>query len=122
MPYLGISAIRSMTRFLQKVEKELYPELERRKTAMPVIPEGSRRSTLNFNSIHGGQVERDRSVNAAPSPVVADSCRLMLDRRYLIEEDPVDVKREIVTCWRPASASTTTSSTGSATCCNSRRT
>jgi succinyl-diaminopimelate desuccinylase len=96
MPYLGISAIRSMTRFLEKVEKELYPKLESRQTAMPVIPEGSRRSTLNINSIHGGQVERDRSRNAAPSPVVADSCRLVLDRRYLIEEEPEQVRQEIV--------------------------
>jgi succinyl-diaminopimelate desuccinylase len=96
MPYLGISAIRSMTRFLEKVEKELYPKLESRQTAMPVIPEGSRRSTLNINSIHGGQIERDRSRNAAPSPVVADSCRLVLDRRYLIEEKPDEVRQEIV--------------------------
>ena len=96
MPYLGISAIRSMSRFLEKLEKELYPKLESRRTAMPVIPEGSRCSTLNINSIHGGQVERDKSRNAAPSPVVADSCRLVLDRRYLIEERPEAVRQEIV--------------------------
>ncbi len=96
MPYLGVNAIRGMGAFIHKVEQQLYPELDTRTTAMPVIPEGSRRSTLNFNSIHGGQMEPDKEYEGAPSPVVADSCRLILDRRYLIEEDPVDVKREIV--------------------------
>ena len=96
MPYLGISAIRSMTRFLEKIERQLYPALEGRETAMPVIPEGSRLSTLNINSILGGQAEPDRSVDGAPSPVVADSCRVVLDRRYLIEEAPEQVSREIL--------------------------
>jgi succinyl-diaminopimelate desuccinylase len=96
MPYLGVSAIRSMGRFIDKVERQLYPALDERLTEMPVIPEGSRRSTLNFNSLHGGQVERDRKRNTAPSPVVADSCRIVLDRRYLIEEPPEQVRQEIV--------------------------
>jgi len=95
MPYLGVSAIRSMTRFLEKIEARLYPALESRQTAMPVIPEGSRRSTLNINSIHGGQTEIARGSDAAPSPVVADSCRIVLDRRYLIEELPQEVEAEI---------------------------
>jgi len=93
MPYLGVNAIRGMGAFLSKLEQELYPRLDTRQTAMPVIPEGSRHSTLNFNSIHGGQTEER---DGAPSPVVADSCRLILDRRYLIEEDPRQVKDEIV--------------------------
>lgn len=96
MPYLGVNAIRGMGAFLHKIEQKLYPQLDTRQTAMPVIPEGSRRSTLNFNSIHGGQIEPDRDYDGAPSPVVADSCRLILDRRYLIEEDPQFVKDEIV--------------------------
>jgi succinyl-diaminopimelate desuccinylase len=54
MPFLGVSAIRNMSAFLGKVERELYPRLDARPTAMPVIPEAARRSTLNFNSIHGG--------------------------------------------------------------------
>jgi succinyl-diaminopimelate desuccinylase len=96
MPFLGVSAIRSMTRFLEKIESKLYPALERRETAMPVIPALSRRSTLNINSIHGGQAEIPRGSDAAPSPLVADSCRVMLDRRYLIEELPEQVEAEIV--------------------------
>jgi len=37
------------------------------------------------NSIHGGQAE----TAGYPAPCVADSCRVVLDRRLLIEEDYV---------------------------------
>lgn len=93
MPFLGVSAIRGMAKFLALVERELYPALDRRQTRMPVVPDGARSSTLNFNSIHGGLAE---GFDGPPAPLVADSCRLVLDRRYLIEESLDDVKREIV--------------------------
>jgi len=93
MPFLGDCAVRHMGAFLQKLESELYPALAGKRTQMPVVPEGARQSTLNINSIHGGLPE-DRS--GLPAPLVPDSCRLVLDRRYLIEEDPEEVKREIV--------------------------
>lgn len=93
MPFLGVSAIRGMAKFLALVERELYPTLDRRQTRMPVVPDGARSSTLNFNSIHGGLAE---GFDGPPAPLVADSCRLVLDRRYLIEESLDDVKREIV--------------------------
>jgi succinyl-diaminopimelate desuccinylase len=95
MPFLGVSAIRGMAAFLARVETELYPKLGRRRTAMPVIPEGARQSTLNFNSLHGGLPEQ-ADADGFPSALVADSCRLVLDRRYLIEEDEQTVKAEIV--------------------------
>ncbi len=93
MPFLGVSAIRGMARFLGLVERELYPALDRRRTRMPVVPDGARSSTLNFNSIHGGLAE---GFDGPPAPLVAESCRLILDRRYLIEEALDDVRREIV--------------------------
>lgn len=95
MPFLGDSAIRHMTAFLDLVERELYPTLAARSTEMPVVPPGARRSTLNINSIHGGQAEIAEGAGF-PSPCVADSCRVVLDRRYLIEEDPAEVRAEIV--------------------------
>jgi succinyl-diaminopimelate desuccinylase len=58
---------------------------------MPVVPKGARASTLNLNAIHGGQAE----ALGLPSPCVPDSCRLMIDRRFLIEEDPAEVRREV---------------------------
>jgi succinyl-diaminopimelate desuccinylase len=93
MPFLGDCAVRHMSAFLQKLESELYPALAEKRTQMPVVPEGARQSTLNINAIHGGLPE-DR--DGLPAPLVPDSCRLVLDRRYLIEEDPEEVKREIV--------------------------
>ncbi len=93
MPFLGVSAIRGMADFLGRVERELYPKLDARRTAMPCKPDGARASTLNYNSIHGGQPEPE---DGLPAPVVADSCRLVLDRRYLIEEPLANVKGEII--------------------------
>ena len=93
MPFLGDSAVRHMGAVLERMERDLYPALKRKTTAMPVVPEGAKESTLNINSLHGGQAERDDG--GLPSPVVADSCRMIIDRRFLIEEDIADVKSEV---------------------------
>ncbi|MEQ9813790.1 MAG: acetylornithine deacetylase/succinyl-diaminopimelate desuccinylase family protein [Azospirillaceae bacterium] len=93
MPFLGDSAIRHMTAFLEKLEHELYPKLEKKTTAMPVVPAGARQSTLNINSLHGGLGEGHAGF---PSAVVAHNCRTVLDRRYLIEESYDEVRGEIV--------------------------
>ena len=94
MPFLGDSAIRHMGALLHALEEDLYPALDARQTRMPVVPEGARRSTLNFNSVHGGQT--DDFFPGLPSPNVADSCRLVLDRRFLLEESIEAVKSEVV--------------------------
>jgi len=94
MPFLGVSAIRHMGEFLHRVEERVYPALATRRTRMPVVPDGARASTLNFNSLHGGQMETGD--DGLPSPNVADRCRLVLDRRFLIEEDLEEVKGEIL--------------------------
>ncbi len=92
MPFLGDSAIRHMGAVMESLERDLYPALKQKRTAMPVVPEGAKESTLNINSIHGGQVEPEGGM---PSPIVADSCRMVIDRRFLIEEDVADVKEEL---------------------------
>jgi len=93
MPFLGRSAIRDMAAVLDRVERELYPRLAARHTAMPVIPEGARASTLNWNSLHGGEAEL---TSGYPSALVADRCRAVLDRRFLVEEKLEDVRGEFV--------------------------
>jgi len=93
MPFLGDNAVRHMGAVLQAFEDELFPALDRKVTRMPVVPEGARRSTMNINSIHGGQTEDFRP--GLPSPNVPDSCRLTIDRRFLLEEDLATVKSEI---------------------------
>jgi len=93
MPFLGDSAIRHMNAVLERIEQELYPALARRLSDMPVVPDGARQSTMNINSLHGGQEEiRD----GLPTPCVADSCRMIIDRRFLIEESLDDVRAEVV--------------------------
>ncbi|MTI17003.1 acetylornithine deacetylase/succinyl-diaminopimelate desuccinylase family protein [Rhodobacteraceae bacterium RKSG542] len=93
MPFLGDCAVRHMGAFMEKLEKRLYPLLEQKQTEMPVTPKEARRSTLNINSIHGGQ---EPSGEGLPSPCVPDSCRLVLDRRFLIEESLDEVRGEVV--------------------------
>jgi succinyl-diaminopimelate desuccinylase len=95
MPFLGDSAIRHMGAVLEEMERSLYPLLEGKRTAMPVVPEGARSSTLNVNSIHGGEPEPEEGFTGFPSPCVADRCRIVIDRRFLIEEDLRTVKEEV---------------------------
>ncbi|PLP60588.1 succinyl-diaminopimelate desuccinylase [Mesorhizobium loti] len=93
MPFLGDNAVRHMGAVLAAFEADLFPALDRKHTTMPVVPEGARRSTMNINSIHGGQTEDFRP--GLPSPNVPDSCRLTIDRRFLLEEKLDEVKREV---------------------------
>jgi len=95
MPFLGDSAIRHMTAVLSEIETHLYPLLARKHTDMPVVPEGARQSTLNINSIHGGEPQQDIAYTGLPAACVADRCRIVLDRRFLIEEDIAEVKGEV---------------------------
>jgi succinyl-diaminopimelate desuccinylase len=103
MPFLGDSAINHMSAFIHLLETQLGPKLAQRHTREPVEPPGARVSTLNINSIHGGQVEQRYATDARgwptadlPAPTVAHSCRTVLDRRFIAEENLEDVKREIL--------------------------
>lgn len=92
MPFLGDCAVRHMGAVMDRLERELFPRLAAKHTDMPVVPEGARSSTLNINSIHGGQPE---GFDGLPSPCVPDSCRMVIDRRFLIEEKLDEVKAEV---------------------------
>jgi len=90
MPFLGQSAIDPMGAILEAMSTELQPALARRVTRMPVVPPGAARATLNVNGISGGQ-----PVDGIQTPCVADRCRAVFDRRFLIEEGFEAVKGEI---------------------------
>ncbi len=92
MPFLGDCAVRHMGAVLDRFETDLFPKLDQKKTAMPVVPEGARSSTMNINSIHGGQTD---DFDGLPSPNVPDSCKMTIDRRFLIEESLDEVKTEV---------------------------
>jgi succinyl-diaminopimelate desuccinylase len=90
MPYLGINAIEGMSHLLDLIRDELGPALFGRVTTMPVVPEQSRHATININGIDGGQ-----PVDDTPSPCVADRCRVVFDRRFLMEEGLERTRAEI---------------------------
>lgn len=95
MPFLGDCAVRHMGAVIDEMERTLYPLLAGKQTAMPVIPDGARNSTLNINSIHGGAREPEEGYTGLPAPCVPDRCRIVIDRRFLIEEQLDEVKAEV---------------------------
>jgi len=90
MPFLGVSAIDHMAALLEAVRVELQPALATRRTAMPVVPEGAGRATLNVNALVGGQ-----PADGIQTPCVADRCRAIFDRRFLVEEGLEGARAEV---------------------------
>ncbi|MGY9037368.1 MAG: acetylornithine deacetylase/succinyl-diaminopimelate desuccinylase family protein, partial [Rhodobacterales bacterium] len=95
MPFLGDCAVRHMGAVLSEFENKLFPAMAARHTDMPVVPEGARSSTMNINSIHGGQKENDADFDGLPAHCVPDSCRITIDRRFLLEEPLDQVRGEV---------------------------
>ncbi len=100
MPFQGDCAVRHMGAVIEALEHKVYPALEKKQTAMPVVPEQARQSTLNINSIHGGLPEPEAGYTGLPSALVPDRCRMVLDRRFIIEEDIDDVRQELQSLLR----------------------
>jgi len=90
MPFEGVNAIAQMSAVIEAMRRHVDPRLAARMTDMPVVPEGARYATLNINAIGGGQ-----PINGIQTPCVADRCRAVFDRRFLIEESFDDVREEI---------------------------
>jgi succinyl-diaminopimelate desuccinylase len=90
MPFLGVSAIDHMGALLEAIRAELQPVLATRRTAMPVVPEHAGRATLNVNAVVGGQ-----AADGIQTPCVADRCRAIFDRRFLIEEGLDGARAEV---------------------------
>jgi len=74
----GVNAISMASRFVQKVEQDLMPRLQARKSRSTLPP------TLNLGVIQGGQ---------QPSSV-ADHCVIKVDRRWVPEENLQQVFEE----------------------------
>jgi succinyl-diaminopimelate desuccinylase len=99
MPFLGVNAIEGMGRLLQSVREDLVPLLASRRTGVPVVPPGARHATININAIDGGQ-----AVGGIQTPCIADLCRAVFDRRFLIEEGFDAAKEEVEQLVQRASA------------------
>jgi succinyl-diaminopimelate desuccinylase len=91
MPFHGVNAVAHMGMLLERIHRDLQPRLAARTTAVPVIPPGARHATLNINGISGGQ-----PVDGIQTPCVADTCRTVFDRRFLLEEGFDATRAEIV--------------------------
>ena len=92
MPFHGVSAIAHMAILLERIQTDLQPRLASRTTKVPVIPVDARHATININGIDGGQ-----PVDGIQTPCVADRCRAVFDRRFLLEEGFDATREEIVT-------------------------
>ena len=90
MSHLGRSAIDDMGALLEAFRTRLAPDLATRLSALPVVPEPSRRPSLNVNAVTGGQAGE-----ATQSPCVADRCVATFDRRFIPEESFEEVRAEI---------------------------
>ena len=90
MSHHGRSAIDDMGALLEAFRTRLGPELAARRSALPVVPAGSRRPSLNVNAIEGGQAGAEPQ-----SPCVAERCVATFDRRFIPEESFDDVRAEI---------------------------
>ena len=91
MSHLGRSAIEDMGALLEAFRTRLAPELATLLSALPVVPEPSRRPSLNVNAVTGGQ----SGGGATQSPCVADRCTATFDRRFIPEESFDEVRAEI---------------------------
>ena len=90
MPFLGTSAIEHMARIVHAFYQDLVPKLQLRATDVPVVPDLARHPTLNINAIQGGQPP-----DGIQTPCVADRCRAVFDRRFLLEEGFENTREEI---------------------------
>ncbi|MCH7532359.1 MAG: acetylornithine deacetylase/succinyl-diaminopimelate desuccinylase family protein [Gemmatimonadetes bacterium] len=99
MPHLGRNAICDMAALIDAVASRLGPELAQRVTAMPVVPEASRRASINVNAVAGGQAGQEQQ-----SSCVADRCVATFDRRFIAEESYDEVRAEVVAIVRQLEA------------------
>ncbi len=99
MPHLGRNAIDDMAALLDAMRSRLGPELAGRITSMPVVPEASRRASINVNAVVGGQAGQEQQ-----SPCVADRCIATFDRRFITEESFAAVREEVVAIVRSIEA------------------
>ena len=96
MPFLGDCAVRHMVALIHEFENKLIPKLKNRTTSLPVVPVDARRSSINFNSIHGGEPDHVDGALIYSAPCVPDRCKIRIDRRFLPEESLDEVKDEVI--------------------------
>ena len=122
MPFLGDCAVRHMGAVVAEMEESLFPALAaetHRYAGGAGRGASNRRSTsIPFTA---ARPSRRTTIPDCPSACVPDRCRMVIDRRFLIEEDIGEV--EMPRSGRPAGAGArrggrpSTTSSGSCTGC-----
>lgn len=85
MPKRGINAIDKMVKLLNKLDRELRPNLESKVTRYPVVPEEAKHPSITPTIINSG----------IKLNVVPDICIAKFDRRLIPEEDANNAWDEI---------------------------
>ena len=116
MPFLGDCAVRHMGAVLAEMEASLLPALAARRTAMPVVPAAARASTPQHQLAARRPGRAAGGFTGWPAPVVPDRCRMVIDRRFLAEEDIAEVKAEFRATVERARGGGAASATRSGTC------
>lgn len=80
----------------RRTGEALFPLIAGKRTTMPVVPEGARRSRLNLNAVHGAEPEQEGDFGGCPASCVPDRCTLTLDRRFPAEESLEEVRSVVL--------------------------
>jgi succinyl-diaminopimelate desuccinylase len=89
MPQLAVNAIEKMTSVMGAIETELRPVIESRVSRQPVMPEGSRRSSISPIWIDGAALEK-------PGATIPARCTSFWNRWFNPEERIGEVRKELL--------------------------
>jgi len=89
MPHLAVNAVDKMVSVMGAIAAELRPKIESRISQQPIMPEGSRRSSITPIWIDGSAREQ-------PGATIAALCTSFWNRWFNPEESIDEVRKEIV--------------------------
>ena len=89
MPQLAVNAIEKMASVMGALAAELRPRIESRVSRQPIMPEGSRRSSISPIWIDGAATER-------PGATIPALCTSFWNRWFNPEESLGEVRKEII--------------------------
>jgi succinyl-diaminopimelate desuccinylase len=89
MPHLAVNAVDKMASVMSAIAAELRPKIEARISQQPIMPEGSRRSSITPIWIDGSAREQ-------PPATIAALCTSFWNRWFNPEESIGEVRKEIL--------------------------
>jgi succinyl-diaminopimelate desuccinylase len=89
MPQLAVNAVNKMASVMGAISAELQPRIESRVSRLPIMPEGSRRSSISPIWIDGAAFEK-------PGATIPALCTSFWNRWFNPEESLGEVRKEII--------------------------